>query len=213
MRTRYGMQLKELSERINRMGQEGSECLTFATQALLVGKGDGSVFADKSQTMAQAAEASGATVHKMCEDIIIRQQPIAHDLRCVIAAQRIASDIARIAGQGAGIAEMARRADLSASEECKAVAQMADCVIKMLSQAVAAFASCNAAAAQEVVKADDEVDLLFRDARAELVGMMTGGGESSERAERALDYMLIAKYLERAGDHTVSVARAVLSMA
>lgn len=212
MRTRYDKQLQELCERIKQMGGECTECLSFATQALLLGNSDAPLFADKSRSCAMLAENSALNVHTMCEDIIMRQQPVAHDLRIVIAAQRMATDMARIAGQGAGIAEMARKADMAAGDECRAIAKMADCVIKMLYQSIDAFANQDIKTATSVREADDEVDALFRDARAELVGMMTGGGESRERAERALDYMLIAKYLERAGDHAVAVANAVMSM-
>lgn len=210
MRTRYDNQLQELNTLIEQMGQETCDCLSFATQALLTE----ALLADKAITVAVSAEGKAQAVHSLCENIIMRQQPVALDLRTVIAAQHIASDMARIAGQGAGIADMARKADLAgAGAECRAVAKMADAVIKMLSFAVEAFSKRDAALARSVKQADDEVDSLFRDARAELVGMMTVGGASRETAERSLDYMLIAKYLERAGDHAVAVANAVLGIA
>lgn len=209
MRVRYGKQLSELNALIVQMGKECTECLTLAMQSLLAA----AAIADKAQSTAQAAEHSAAAVHLLCEDIIMRQQPVAEDLRTVIAAQRIAGDVSRIAGQGAGIAEMAKHSDLSGTDDCRAVAKMADAVIKMLCNSVSAFEKRDAALARAVKEADDEVDSLFRDARQELVKMMAAGGESREAAERALDYMLIAKYLERAGDHTVSIANAVAALA
>lgn len=208
MRTRYDNQLQELNNLIERMGQQCIECLTFATQALLTED----IFSNNAQVMSSSAEASASSVHSLCENIIMRQQPVALDLRTVIAAQRIATDMARIAGQGAGIADMARKARLHPGDDCRSVAKMADNVIKMLSMAAQAFSKRDASLAKSVCQADDEVDTLFRDARSELVGMMAKGGETKERAENALDYMLIAKYLERCGDHTVGVANAVLSL-
>lgn len=254
MRIRYDNQLQELNGLIERMGQECIDCLSLATQSLLTG----TPLASKVQAVSQAAESSAAQVRLLCEDIIVRQQPVAQDLRSVIAAQRMALDMARIASQGVGIADMSCKAALSRAvsipnnspdassaaygtarlvaddvalsaadskalpvsdsavlspaSECRALARMADCVIKMLQDALSSFSARDRALAQSVRGADDEVDCLFRDARAQLVGMMTKGGATKEDAENALDYMLIAKYLERSGDHTVSVANAVLQL-
>lgn len=233
MRNRYDKQLLSASEAVVHMGFICTESLTAATQSLLTGE---MRLTERAALCVQEAERQCAAVNTLCESIIMQQQPVAQDLRAVMAAGRIAADLRRITSQGSGIAEIIRKANarqkdkhsptpassqcsiagapsdnaLLPIDDCRAVAHMADAVIKMVQDAVSSYEVRDRAKALSVQDADAEVDSLFRDARAELVSMMTKGGETQDAAECALDFMLIAKYLERAGDHAVSVASAVL---
>lgn len=217
MRDRYNKQLRDAKDTVLHMGQLCMEALTVATQTLLTGEVR---LANRAVLCTEEAEKQGAQVYALCETVILQQQPVAYDLRQVMAAQRIAADLRRITGQGAGIAEIIRKADMRRKDnadnsilpidDCRAVARMADAVIKMVQDALTSYEVHDRDKAFSVRNADSEVDSLFRDARAELVGMMTRGGATQGAAECALDFMLIAKYLERAGDHTVAVANAVL---
>ena len=91
---------------------------------------------------------------------------------------------------------------------------MADITIKMLNTAVSSFVRRDTELAATVEKMDDEVDELFLKEKNILVDMM-GSGEKTDRktAEQTLEVLMIAKYFERIGDHTVNIAHPILQQA
>ena len=115
-------------------------------------------------------------IESLCMKLLLQQQPVARDLRTISSALKMISDMERIGDQAADIAEITR--------------DIADNSIKDLGLAEA------------VISSDDVVDDLFLQVREELIRRI-GMGDSGEVC---IDLLMIAKYLERIGDHAVNIA-------
>ena len=210
MRTHIDNQLKELNDSLIFLGAECEDCLTYATQALLTGTKEMTELAMQCE---RETDSKQRYIQALCMKLLLQQQPVAGDLRTISAALHMITDMERIADQGSDIAEIARHIDFTTNEKNQSIAQMADITIKMLSMAVSSFVQRDRELALSVQKMDDDVDSLFQQAKVELVDMMCGGGVPDKKmAEGALEMLMIAKYFERIGDHTVNITEAVVTV-
>jgi phosphate transport system protein len=210
MREKFENQLKELNDSLIFMGAQCEDCITYATQALLTGADE---MAERAIQIERDTDGKEREIQSLCMKLLLQQQPVAGDLRTIGAALRMITDMERIADQGSDIAEITRHVNLSQSESNMHIAQMADAVIRMVTNAVSSFVRRDKELALSVQAMDDTVDELFQTVKRELVDIMCGGISCSrEKAEQALETLMIAKYLERIGDHTVNITEAVLSM-
>jgi phosphate transport system protein len=200
MRTELDSQLNELAQRLYEMGERGQEAISRCVDAL--------VSADV--TLARAVMADDDTVdheerdiEDLCMRLLLRQQPVASDLRYVSAALKMITDMERIADQAADICEvvtmLAGRTLLSLHE---LFTRMGETVKRMQRDALEAFSKRDLEQARRVIRMDDEVDALFNRAKSELIACFT----QKDDAEIALDMLMIAKYFERMGDHAVNIA-------
>lgn len=210
MRTKFENQLKELNEDLISLGAECEDCLTYAMQALVTGEKE---IANMAMECERETDKKQREIQELCMRILQQQQPVASDLRAVSAALRMIVDLERIADQGSDIAEISRHIGFEKNSHNKSVVKMADITIKMLSAAVTSFVNQDVNLAEAVEKMDDEVDDLFHKAKLGLIDLMSSSTKiGREDAEQALEVMMIAKYFERIGDHTVNIAEAVVSM-
>lgn len=210
MRTKFENQLKELNEDLISLGAECEDCLTYAMQAVVTGEKE---IANMAMECERETDKKQREIQELCMRILQQQQPVASDLRAVSAALRMIVDLERIADQGSDIAEISRHIGFEKNSHNKSVVKMADITIKMLSAAVTSFVNQDVNLAEAVEKMDDEVDDLFHKAKLGLIDLMSSSTKiGREDAEQALEVMMIAKYFERIGDHTVNIAEAVVSM-
>jgi len=142
-------------------------------------------------------------IENSCMTLLLRQQPIAHDLRNVSAALRMIADLERIGDQADDIAELVPRIAGSGLQSRVHINQMAMAAVSMVMNSVDAFVKGDLAMARKVQADDDEVDRLFDCVKEELMKLIE---EKGIGAEAALDLLMAAKYLERIGDHAVNVA-------
>lgn len=144
------------------------------------------------------------SIESKCLSLITRQQPIAGDLRMISAALKVVTDIERIGDQTADIAELLLRlkgCDLDTySRHITGMLQVAK---EIVHDAVDAFVSRDRKAADEVIRHDDVVDSLFAKVKDDLVFMLQ---EGVDNINACVDVLMIAKYLERIGDHAVNIA-------
>lgn len=133
--------------------------------------------------------------------IIIKYQPVANDLREVTCALKMITDIERIADQAADIASLS--AKIGEAVRYEKVTAMAAHVASMAESAVNAFVNGDIAAAQATIKSDDVSDALFAEIKDEMCDRLKARPGS---AEKIIYVMMIAKYLERIGDHAVNIA-------
>ena len=124
------------------------------------------------------------SIESICFKLMLRQQPVARDLRIVTTALKIVTDLERIGDQCSDICEIIL--DLSGDHIYRTVEHIPD----MLKTA------------KEMVHKDDDIDALFLDIKNEIIQIMK---ENSENADDCLDYFMIAKYLERIGDHASNI--------
>ena len=200
MRTTFLEQLEQLNVELIRMGALCEEAISAGTKALL--EGDRKLGAQASD-LEQEIDHKEQDIESLCMKLLLRQQPVASDLRAVSAAMRMISDMERIGDQAADIAEIAR--DIESRELCGQVpiAEMAKAAVEMVTDSVDAFVRGDESLAHAVIVGDDRVDDLFLQMRAKLIQLISAG----ENGSVCLDLMMVAKYFERIGDHSVNVAQ------
>ena len=140
--------------------------------------------------------------HK-CLLLILRQQPVAGDLRKISTALKIITDMERIGDHAADIAELTLDiADGNVYGSTKEIVPMTEVAISMVRDAIIAFIRDDLELARDVRTRDDVVDNLFRQYKLELAEVIRSGKDTGEHA---LNYLMIAKYLERIADHAVNI--------
>jgi len=143
------------------------------------------------------------TIESRSFNLILRQQPIASDLRNVTSALKIVTDLERIGDQAADIAEIiVSFEEKHAYRTVEHIPTMAKKTKIMVHEAIEAFIKKDLSTAQMVIKMDDEIDELFQEVKQEVVEIIK---ENSERIDFCMDFLMIAKYLERVGDHAVNI--------
>ena len=147
-------------------------------------------------------------VERRCLRLLLQQKPVARDLRSVSTALKMITDLERIGDQAADIAEvtvfLCRNRDFQMPEGLR---EMALAAVKMVRGAIDAFVEENLDKAHEVIGYDDVVDRAFLRTRDELIRQVK---QATGSAEQIMDLLMIAKYLERIGDHAVNTAEWVV---
>ncbi len=143
------------------------------------------------------------TIESQCLSLITRQQPVARDLRIVSAALKVVTDIERIGDHAADIGEIILRFEHADFYHItKKIPMMLEAAKKMVHDSVDSFINRDVKAANEVMNADDIVDDLFNEIKSEIVVLLQEGEISPDYC---VDVLMIAKYLERIGDHAVNI--------
>lgn len=147
-------------------------------------------------------------IERKCMNLIARQQPLAKDLRAISTALKIITDMERIADASADIAEITIR--MSGKKYIKPlidIPRMAEMAKSMVNKAIDAYVRQDVELAEHVCASDDEVDNLFNKIILELINLMRN---DSETIEQGIDFMFIAKYLERMADHATNIGEWVV---
>jgi len=142
-------------------------------------------------------------IESKCLWLIAREQPIASDLRKITTALKIASDMERIGDHAADIAELTTRiADKNAFADSSHIPQMAATAIGMVRDAVMSYVNYDLELAKITEEKDDHADEYFNLIKRELVDVFK---TQTQNMDNAVDFLLIAKYLERIADHAVNI--------
>ena len=142
------------------------------------------------------------SIEAMCLSLLTRQQPVARDMRLVSAALKVVPDIERIGDHVADIVERMGNMNPEGKQE-HLLLEMMEEAKEMIHNSVEAFVEGDEANARKVVEHDDMVDDLFNEVKTE---MMQAIREQNLDADRVVDYLMMAKYLEKVGDHAVNIA-------
>ena len=142
-------------------------------------------------------------IESKCLWLIVREQPVASDLRKITTALKVITDMERIGDHAVDIAEIAVRiADKNTFADSSHIPQMAAAAVGMVRSAVTAYVDYDLALAKSTVEKDDEVDEYFNIIKRELAEVFKN---QPENMDSAIDFLLIAKYLERIADHAVNI--------
>jgi phosphate transport system protein len=145
-----------------------------------------------------------------CVKLFALHQPMAVDLRMILSAVKINTDLERVGDLAINIAEAAvRYLSNPPVKELIAIPRMADIAQGMLRDALDAFVRRDTALAQQVLDADDGLDALKTQVFRELLTYML---QDPHTIEPALDLILVSRHLERIGDHATNVAEDVIFM-
>ncbi len=143
------------------------------------------------------------TIEARCLSLILKQQPVARDLRIVTTALKVVTDMERIGDHAADIAELIFREKREPIYDLvKHIPEMGKVSKQMVRDAVAAFTSVNVEEARAIIERDDIVDDLFDKVKEEVATLLRA---SSEHVDQCVDILMIAKYFERIGDHAVNI--------
>jgi len=143
------------------------------------------------------------TIESRCLSLILKQQPVARDLRIVTTALKIVTDMERIGDHAADIAELIIREKRDPIYNLvKHIPEMGKVAKSMVHDAVFAFTTLNIEEAREIIKRDDVVDELFDQVKEEVASLLRA---SNEHVDQCVDILMIAKYFERIGDHAVNI--------
>ena len=200
MRNMFHEQLDQLNVELIKMGAMCEEAISAATKAYLEGDRE---LGQRAVALEQDIDHKERDIESRCMNLLLRQQPVASDLRVVSAAMRMISDMERIGDQASDIAEIAR--DMKRSSVIREVPmeEMASAAVKMVTDSVDSFVRGDLDLAHSVIVQDDGVDQMFLDVRSKLIGLIAQGKDG----ELCLDLMMIAKYFERIGDHACNIAQ------
>jgi phosphate transport system protein len=208
MRSRFEEQLERLNESLIRMGLLTEQAIRRAAQAFFAG--DRALAREVIEGDEQVNELE-REIESRSLKLLLQQQPVARDLRHVSTALKMITDLERIADHAASISELT----LSLTEqECpppmesiESIEQMAEETIRMVNKSVDAYVRRDFALAKVVIEYDEKVNLLFVGVRHQLIDLIR---QSVDNGEQALALLMVAKYLERIGDHAVNIAEWVI---
>ena len=200
MRNKFDEQLEKLHVELIQMGALCEDAISAAAEALLKGDEELAQAAIEAEREIDQAERE---VENLCMKLLLQQQPVARDLRTISSALKMISDLERIGDQAADIADLTRHVGLPNGSGMLHIADMARAVIGMVTDSVDSFVKKDLELARAVCRADDQVDTLFDRVKEELIDLIAA---DAAYGEQGLDLLMVAKYLERIGDHATNVA-------
>lgn len=205
MQRHFETELKNLKDQILAMGGHVELAVEAATQALIQRQPAGLKAVHELEAKINREHME---VDESCLQLLARQSPLAADLRLVIAVLKISTDLERMGDQAVNIAYNTK--DYLEGEPVKDLVDipiMAVEVKAMVRDCLDAFVKQDAVLAREVLKKDDIVDSLKDKVFQDLIQYMS---THSNNVEQALDLILIARNLERLGDHATNIAEDVI---
>lgn len=143
------------------------------------------------------------SIESQCLALITRQQPIAGDLRMISSILKVVTDVERIGDHASDIAEVVLRLNHRQLEIYSGhLRPMIQAAKEMVHNAVSAFLQHNKEQAALIIASDDVVDELFNKVKNDIAHKLK---TDTADADEAIDVLMIAKYLERIGDHAVNI--------
>ena len=199
MRNRFDTQLIELNNELIAMGALCENAIASSVKALL---SEDVKLAASAIRIDQEIDRKEREIESMCLKLLLQQQPVASDLRLISAVLKMITDIERIGDQASDIAEIVTYLP-KISGHNKHIEEMAQATIKMVTDSLDAFVRRDLTLAWSVIEYDDVVDNLFTACKKDLIADIANNPADGERV---LDILMIAKYLERIGDHATNIA-------
>lgn len=204
MRKCYDEQLKQLNDELIQMGDLCIGAITFAISNMKTKKDE---IKEKVVDIENEINLKEREIEHLCMKLLLEQQPVASDLRLVSSTLKMISDMERIGDQAFDIAQMSPIEMDEGSILEKHIFNMAKSTIAMVSNSVDSFVQRDLKMAFSVMQDDDDVDLYFDKVKKDLLLVIS---QNTEKNGRILDLLMIAKYLERIGDHATNIAEWVV---
>jgi phosphate transport system protein len=205
IRIKFQQSLDELKERLLVMAGMVEQAIQRATEA----------YSSRDEQLCELVLLSEPAINRMereidglALDLLAMEQPMAVDLRFILSVIRINADLERVGDQAVNIAgrvqDLGTQANVELPVDIPRLAQLAGAMVR---KALQAFIEGDAAMAESVLKLDDQVDDMNRDAFRSLGSLIK---EKPELAPQALNALIISRNLERVGDHATNIAEDVI---
>ena len=203
VRTQYEADLTALKAALVEMGQNSADAVEAALEALCTADAEAAAAIVKGDGRINNMERD---IEHRCMALLLRQQPVAGDLRHISTAMKVVTDIERMGDHASDIAEIIPHLVTVRKERDPAVSQaiaMGRKAYQMIIDAMDALTAEDEIAARRVIAADDAVDYDFNAIKHTLAQEIAA---DPAKVDAALDLLMVIKYLERIGDHAVNVA-------
>lgn len=205
MRNRFDRQFSTLNDELIEMGSMIEKSIETAIKALVNQDVDLARHAIEADEEIDRQE---RIIEDLCLKLLLQQQPVAKDLRLISSALKMITDMERIGDHASDISEITiALADQPYIKKLEHIQQMAKETMIMLVGSIEAFVDKDLEKANEVIKRDDVVDDLFDKVKKELIQMIH---ENADKGEQAADLLMVAKYMERIGDHATNISEWVI---
>ena len=205
MRHRFDQELDNLNLKLIKMGGLIENAIEYGAKALI--NQDLSMAARVNELEIEIDDME-KDIESHCLKLLLQQQPVASDLRIISTALKMITDMERIGHNAEDIAEIAKyMVNQKFIKDLVHIPQMAEATISMVKGSIDAFVNKDKELAEKVCSWDDIVDDLFQTVKKELIEKIQ---ENTENGEQAIDLIMIAKYLERIGDHAENIAEWVI---
>ena len=200
MRSRYDEELKNLHGALIDMGAMIESAISGAITAL-----ENRDIQKAKEIIAydEEIDAQERLIEEMCMKLLLRQQPVARDLRMISTALKLITDMERIGDHAADISELAIMLRDLPQMNSNSLREMAVQTSTMLISSVEAYVEQDEEKARAVIRQDDVVDDLFVTVKREMIEAIR---QDSDFSEAAADLLMAAKYFERIGDHATNIA-------
>ena len=208
MRDAFERELEAITAGLIRMISQVREMLLMAGKALIEAD---PALATRVAELDEPVDELELALEKECLTLIARHQPVAKDLRFLAAVLKSLTDLERIGDQSVHVADAAARlAQEPPLKRYTDLTRMVQALGTMLERLSAAFVERSAEAARAILEMDDEVDDLYRQVQRELLTYMI---EDPRTIRKATELLVVARALERIGDHVENVAERVIYLA
>ena len=203
----YMTELAELDELVSVMAKKTSEAIELAAKSFE--KLD-IALADRVEILDKELYDLNIDIEKKCLEVIALQSPVAKDLRTIGTYLKVITDFDRIGRYAKDISEVtARSVAKTHFKPLVSIPHMARMAEDMVDLSVKAFLSRDIAPTKDVFELEDQIDSLYDQIFREVITYMM---EDSKKITPGINYMLVARYLERIGDHACNISERVIYM-
>ena len=200
MRNQFGAEMTALHTKMITMGALCESGIASAVKGLLEHDPRNT---QRAIDLVEEVNQCEQEIEQLCHTLLLRQQPVARDLRKISACLKMVTDMERIGDQAGDIAEIARLKNTPPDDGGKTIKDMSIACIGMVTDCIDAFVQQDIALAHKVVGDDDAVDRYFDHIKQTLAEKIAG---NLTFIEGYIDLLMVAKYLERIADHAVNIA-------
>lgn len=197
----FDEELHSLNSQMTEMGELVKQAIEGSFDAVAQTNSQKAIAVAKNDSYINEKERD---IERLCLRLLLREQPVATDLRTVTSALKMITDFERIGDQAAEICEIAtglpQGLDLS---QFSSLSVMAKKVVDQVNLVVDAYLNLDIEKTQVVVSGDKEINALFDDLKRDITAHIVNHVPDENSA---LDVLMIGKYLERIGDHVVNIA-------
>lgn len=201
MRNKFDIELENLNLDLIRMAAMAEETITKVLRVIEECDTTGAreIIDDDDVVDAMARQIESRSMK-----LIMKQQPVAKDLRMISTALKMITDIERICDQAADISEITLSICKNLTiKRPQHIQKMGKRAAQMVHMAVDSYVHRDMVMAERVIDLDNEVDRLYDVVKTELLNMAI---KDKEKIDQIVDFLMIAKYLERIGDHAENIA-------
>ena len=207
-RQHFDEALKKLNQEVLRMGTLVEEALRNSVKALVERDLE---LADRIIAEDEKIDAYQLEIEDKCTILIATEQPVAADLRQIVATLNVLNDLERIGDQAVHVAEVMKR--LYGEPYMKPlidIPRMAEIAEGMIHDALTAFVNDDPKAARTVAERDDELDELHAQVVRELLTYMM---EDPSKISQGINLLFLSRWLERSGDHVTNICERIVFLA